>query len=167
MRDEKRKRAEYQRDIHRKDLSEAYTIHREITSQRNCLKLNDKMDVWQCIQNVLEIISLQNHPVLYLKLHSISELLLMQFKQFCSRQDETRLEVFICGNSTVGDLKSMKLKRLKEMLDLLVQKKRIIMIPWIWWGRQNKTGYRKESKNLGTGVYAMSVDGIDERNIAE
>lgn len=106
-----------------KELSSVYEIHFRNPSNMECefLEMESKAEVWQCIQNLLEIMSVQKDGRLCLRLQGFSEILLMQLKQFGSKMTGGRLEILVCDSDKAEDIKLEKLKRMKEMTDLLAQ----------------------------------------------
>lgn len=98
----------------------AYEIHlRDIADRGEFLKLQNKTEVWLSIQHVLAAMSVQRNEKLYIKLSELPEILLMQLKQLCTRISDGRLEILLSGSST-EDVKQYKLRRMREMVALLL-----------------------------------------------
>lgn len=106
-----------------RELSSVYEIHFRNISDigSEFLEMRGETEVWQCIQNLLEIMSAQKDGRLCLRLQEFSEILLMQLKQFSSKMSGRRLELLICDSDKTEDIRLEKLKRMKEMTGLLVR----------------------------------------------
>lgn len=103
-----------------KQIFFAYETHlQHITGGKDFLKLDNKTDVWMCIQNVLAAASAQRNGRLFVKLNHLPEMLFLQLKQFCSRMPDGKFEILISGSS-IEDVKQNKIKWLGRMAALLL-----------------------------------------------
>lgn len=101
------------------------------------LNMENKTDVCRCIQNVLTVLSSRkNGSGLYMKLYNVPETLSLQIKQFCSRIKDGRIEILVSGGSRTEEIKQQKLKRLREMTDLLLAGNRNRISCYSMWNVQ-------------------------------
>lgn len=106
------------------------------------LRLQGRMEVWRHIQNILEQSFFQMDQKLYLKLYDISDVLLMQLKEFCGKKGGGRINILICGGDGTAGRVEVKLKRMRKIVDLLFQKGEVCIyyleaLDGIAWEGQN------------------------------
>lgn len=106
------------------------------------IKLDSQVMVWQALQSVLEAESRQEGVRLYLKLHTIPDLLLIQLKQFCSLSASSQVEVILCVGCGEKERKLTKLKLLRSMIDLMVQRNQVHLF---WGNALHETGVAEQS----------------------
>lgn len=86
------------------------------------LKFDNRMDVLQCIQRVMEYMEGQEQPEMFIKLHTMPESLMMNLKSFCNKKTESNIELAICASETNGEYVQESLQLTKIMIDLMMQK---------------------------------------------
>ena len=87
--------------------------------------LGSKIEVWRHIQDALGQASRQDGQGLYLKLHDISDVLLMELKGLCSQRDGGRVSILICEGNGAANRAEEKLKQMRKILDLLFGEREI------------------------------------------
>lgn len=85
------------------------------------LVLHSQMDLLQCVRNVLQNLPQKNNLVLYLKVKSIPETLLILLWQFCKTANQGRIEIIIGIEDYSYRSEAEKLRLLYTLLELQLQ----------------------------------------------
>lgn len=85
------------------------------------LVLHSQMDLLQCARNVLQNLPKKNNLVLYLKVKSIPEILLILLQQFCKAANQGRIEIIIGIEDYSYRSEAEKLRLLYTLLELQLQ----------------------------------------------
>jgi len=84
--------------------------------------LNGKMEVWQSIRQALAPSPARKGQEICLKLHGISDALLMELKGLHRKKGWERIHLLLCGgNGTAGRIE-VRLRQMQEVIELLFQK---------------------------------------------